>query len=162
MNQPQLVECRLIQDWRAPKQIDNGAKVEYKTFKKDETVYGYPFQQGSSDTGANFVSVLKTKDGFIIPESYLNVIGEAKQVSAEDASKTPQTTTDSPSTTALPGVISGLAKTRTKIAIRGAMIGAGLGLAYTFWKGGNKIMFASMGALGGFIAGNMYAKSKEE
>ena len=68
---------------------------------------------------------------------------------------------ESASTTAVTGTIDSMKK-NNKVAINASIAGAGAGLVFAMVKGKNKMMFATIGAVAGYVLGNMYAKMKEK
>jgi uncharacterized protein YcfJ len=47
-------------------------------------------------------------------------------------------------------------KTKSKIAVQGAVVGLVIGFAYALAKGKSKIIFSAIGSIGGFVVGNLY------
>lgn len=163
----EVLKCRLIQSFRSPKKIMGGKKLTYKMFKEGEVVEGSVFNQSSNPL--NYIPVIKTKDGYIIPESYITIIAavpsptatprkdeggfdEAQVVENKDL-LSDETKEGMKSVTKNFGSgFVGKTKSQSKHMVNGAMIGAGAGILYGLMKGGNKLMLGGMGALlGGFI-----------
>ena len=75
----QLVECVLIEDCLAPKRVGN-TKAS-KPFRKGQRVRG--IVENIAITPDHQVLALKTESGHLIPEPFLNVIGEVQNKKAQ-------------------------------------------------------------------------------
>lgn len=161
----EVLKCRLIQDWRSPKKIMGGKKLTYKLFRTGEVVEGAVFNQSSNPL--NYVPVIKTKDGYIIPESYITVIAslsdkkddfqEAQVVENQDLLSDETKEGIKSVTKNFSNDFINNTKDQSKHMVNGAMIGAGIGLVYALTKGGNKLVLSGIGALlGGFIGKSYY------
>ena len=69
-----VVECELINDCLAPKRVGNSVKK--KGFRTGQRVRGTV--SNIALTPDTQVLALKTKDGYLIPEPFLNILGEIK------------------------------------------------------------------------------------
>lgn len=165
----EVLKCRLLQDFRSPKKIMGGTKLAYKLFKTGEVVEGSVFNQAG--TPLNYAPVIKTAEGYIIPESYLTIIAsvpkdedtkyeEAKVVEDKDFLSSETKDKAKKVVDRISGNTLVDAKTNSKQMVNGVMIGAGLGLLYALTRGGNKIALSGIGALLGGIAVKTYYKNK--
>ena len=169
----QLVECVLIEDCLAPKRVGN-TKAS-KPFRKGQRVRG--IVENIAITPDHQVLALKTESGHLIPEPFLNVIGEVQNKKAQpsrfsDVEYAEVIEDDESSSVARKGV-KGIIKNygnmkassiisknaiRSKHAINFAVAGAAIGLVYAMLKGKNKMLIATIGAIGGGVLGNYYGK----
>jgi uncharacterized protein YllA (UPF0747 family) len=141
------INCEVIKSFRAPKR--NGKDVIYKEFTKGQRVKG-----GLVDD-----KMFQTFDGFIVPKSNLrpimsNASGEEEAIEyaevIEDKSKTLKMPVD------IKNNMGDFFKTKSKIAVQGAVVGLVVGFAYALAKGKSKIIFSAIGSIGGFVVGNLY------
>lgn len=165
-----VVECILINDCLAPKRV--GKSVKKKGFRAGQRVRGTVTNVAL--TPDSQVLALKTTKGYIIPEPFLNVIGE---VSAErqkdkdpyfeeiqeaevieDGAKPPTNVLDSLKAA---DIVSSNA-IKSKRVVNYALGGAAIGLVYAMLKDGNKVMFSAIGAIGGGIIGNYVGRKIKE
>jgi len=149
----QLFDLRAIQNFRAPKK--EGGQVVYKAYNQDEIIQGSVHNQAS--TPANYAEVYKTADGFIILKSNVQVLGPA---TIQRGAPEKDATLSAPSSPAAASVdkIVGSVKKRSSATVKGAMIGAGIGLVFAMFKGKNKLISAAIGAAAGGAIGNAYSK----
>jgi|TARA_R110000751_G_scaffold90890_5_gene178242 hypothetical protein len=142
----------------------NGKKLKFKSFKEGDEIKAFPFNQ--SDVPGNHVPVFKTKDGFIIPESYLNIIGEESPPIQEakvvkDSDYISKDTIENVKNNLQAKNIIESTKTKSKHTVNGALIGGVIGLAYALMKGNNKLISSAIGILAGGFAGNIYSNYKK-
>jgi|TARA_R110000822_G_scaffold46670_3_gene124210 hypothetical protein len=168
-----VVECILIDDCLALKRVGNTAKK--KAFRRGQRVRGTV--SNIALTPDSQVLALKTNDGYLIPEPFLNIIGEvdgedsrkkdpyegaeyAEVIEDEEIDKNPSLSSITDSIKAS-NIIS-LNSTRSKRAVNFAFGGAAIGLVYAMMKGQNKILASAVGAIGGGIIGNYVSKKIKE
>jgi hypothetical protein len=169
----QLVECILIEDCLAPKSKLNS--VNKKGFRKGNRVVGVveSFQLSPESN----ILALKTKEGYIIPEPFLNVIGavasdgneteehdEIPYAEVVDNKKEYSTTqkkiVDSISSIKQTNVKSDT-KHKSKHTVNFAIGGGIIGLGFAMAKGKNKLVFTTLGIVcGGFIGNQLGDKKK--
>ena len=160
-NNATYYNCQITRDFKAPKR--NGGSVMYKEFSRNSVIIATPINASSTPTSV--LKVFKTVDGLIIPENCVHVLGRAKQHSSANGTEDieyAEIVEDKPKTMALPTTASlksgftDTLKTKSKIAVNGALIGLGIGLVYAMMKQKNKLMFSALGSVGGFFIGNLY------
>jgi len=166
-----LVECVLIEDCLAPKKVGNMKTT--KPFKRGSRVQGVV--ENIALTPDHQVLALKTKSGHLIPEPFLNVLGEVPNQKPQSSNKYDdieyaEVVEDENSSSESKGVkgiintygqmkvsniVSGNAA-KSKHAINFALAGGAIGLVYAMLKSKNKMLFAVIGAAGGGVLGNYY------
>ena len=167
------VKCRLIDDFNAPKRVNSG--VMHKTFRRNQIVYGVPVN--FSMTPDNLMMALQTKEGFMIPEQFLNIlsappnqekrdrISSQKYDSSEIIEKKPlqikkwfsKANGDSLSPKELVSDTMRNSKTRVNFALAGGLVA----LVYAMIKGKNKLIMTAIGGFVGAGAGTIYVNSKK-
>lgn len=169
-----VVECELINNCLAQKRVGNGVKK--KPFYTGNRVRGVVTNVAL--TPDSQVLALKTKDGYIIPEPFLNVLGEVnsgnggqqqatnpyiEDVDAEiiEAKSEDKSVKEVYESLKASNIISTNA-IKSKRVVNFALIGAGIGLVYALVKGKNKWVFSGVGAVGGGIIGNYVGKKIKE
>ena len=165
-----VYRCRLLQNFRSPKKIMNGKKLAFKQFTEGSEVVGSRFNQAESPV--NYAPVFKTTDGYIIPQSYLQVLGQVQGAQKEvlqeavvvkDNDYISKSSIDSvkSATSNLSGsTLVDSEKLRSKYAVNGAMIGGAIGVVYALMKGQNKLVLGGIGIVLGGVGGNMYNNYK--
>jgi len=169
-----VVECILIEDCMAQKRVGNKAKS--KPFRTGQRVRGVV--TNIALTPDSQVMALKTKDGFVIPEPFLNVIGAVNNEKAgasrgEEVQYAEIVEEDNYKTSGAKNIVkayeglkaSDLIKqsTRTsKFTAKFAVGGALVGVVYAMLRGKNKALFSAIGAVGGGLLGNYYGKKIKE
>ena len=167
-----VVECILIDDCLAPKRVGNTAKK--KAFRRGQRVQGTV--TNIALTPDSQVLALKTKQGYVIPEPFLNIIGEVgsgapkeadpyseveyAEIIEDEEDKSPSVTSISESIKA-----SNLVKTnsiKSKRVVNFAFGGAAVGLVYAMMKGQNKLLSSAIGAIGGGLIGNYVSRKIKE
>ena len=165
-----IVECILIDDCIAPKRVGNTAKK--KAFRRGQRVRGTV--SNIALTPDSQVLALKTKDGYLIPEPFLNILGEveggapkqndtyegveyAEIMEDEEDAKNPSLSNITDSIKAS-NIIS-TNSIKSKRVVNFAFGGAAVGLVYAMMKGQNKLLASAVGAIGGGIIGN-YVSTK--
>lgn len=170
MREEKVYRCRLTQNFKSPKKIMNGKKLAFKQFIEGAEVVGSRFNQ--SDTHINYAPVFKTTDGYIIPQSYLQVLGEERAMKNEvlqDAvivndndyvSKSSIENVKKASSNMSGSTLVESAKLKSKYAINGAMVGGAIGVIYALMKRQNKLVLGGIGIVLGGVVGNMYNNFK--
>jgi hypothetical protein len=166
-----LVECKLIDDCLAQKRM--GRKVLKKPYRMGQRVTGIAVDLSPApDTQ---LMALETQDGYVIPEPFLQIIGEVEQPNSkketyyeeiEDA----EIVEDKPSSTKEENkrIIKDLVMNSTKknkFTSKFIFGGALLGGAIAMYSGKSKFLYAVVGAIGGGVLGNYVgnkAKSIED
>jgi hypothetical protein len=165
----EVLKCRVIQTFRAPKKVNGGKSLIYKLIKEGSIIEGSYYNQSSSP--ANYVPVIKTTEGFIVPESHINIIAkvgtskpkdfqEAKVVEDVDLLSGEQKSNIKKVTESFSKNFAISAKNESKTTVNGAMIGAGIGLIYALMKGQNKLVYSGIGGLIGGYIGKAYHKKQ--
>lgn len=162
-----LVECILIDDCLAPKRVGNTAKK--KAFRRGQRVQGTV--TNIALTPDSQVLALKTKQGYVIPEPFLNIIGEVGSSAPQESdpyseveyAEVIEEEDKDPSMTSITDSIkaSNLVKTnsiKSKRVVNFAFGGAAIGLVYAMMKGQNKLLSSAIGAIGGGIIGNYVSR----
>jgi len=167
-----LVECVLIEDCLAPKRVGN--MKTSKPFRRGQRVRGVV--QNIALTPDHQVLALKTESGHLIPEPFLNVIGEVPNQNAQKSKDSEIEYAEivedenlSSESKGIKGIINTYGKMkassivsknalRSKHAINFALAGGAIGLIYAMFKGKSKMLFATIGAVGGGVLGNYYGK----
>ena len=169
-----IVECRLIEDCIAQKRTRSG--VQKKPFRIGTKVIG--IVENVAITPDHQLLALKTKEGYIIPESFLNVIGavgktnskpvkdayyeeiqEAEIVDDENDSRQKGKILIKNG-----GKISDLvakSSKQSKSTVNFALYGTGIAVVAALLMQKNKFAFGVMGALIGGMIGNYYGKLTE-
>jgi hypothetical protein len=174
MSQQQLYKLKAIVSFRAPKRSSSGKSVLYKNFREGQEFTGY--LANGSGTPDTMHQVFKTPDGFTIQMNNIHVGGkigvrpqqrsssfsgqieEAQIVNDRDyidKNQMSRATKLIQSTAGGTRLVDTL-KSRSKTAINGGLVGAGVGLIYALAKQKNKWLFLTIGAVGGYILGNSY------
>ena len=162
-----LVECILIDDCLAPKRVGNTAKK--KAFRRGQRVQGTV--TNIALTPDSQVLALKTKQGYVIHEPFLNIIGEVGSSAPQESdpyseveyAEVIEEDDKDPSMTSITDSIkaSNLVKTnsiKSKRVVNFAFGGAAIGLVYAMMKGQNKLLSSAIGAIGGGIIGNYVSR----
>ena len=169
-----VVECELINDCLAPKRAGNSVKK--KGFMTGQRVQGTVTNVAL--TPDSQVLALKTKDGYIIPEPFLNIIGEVKpnqkqntksHGSSEDVEYA-EIVEEKSEDKSVANVFDSLKASnimssnavKSKRVVNFALGGAAVGLVYAMLKGKNKLLIATIGAIGGGIIGNYVGRKIKE
>jgi len=160
-----IVECELINDCLAPKRVGNSVKK--KGFRIGSRVRGTV--TNIALTPDSQVLALKTKDGYLIPEPFLNILGEVDENrqkkrtnSADDEYDYAEVIEEDKNEKSVSNVFQSLKSAdiistnsiKSKRVVNFALGGAAVGLVYAMMKGGNKILLSTVGAVGGGIIGN--------
>lgn len=161
-----VVECELINDCLALKRVGNSAKR--KPFRIGQRVRGTV--TNIALTPDSQVLALKTKDGYVIPEPFLNILGEVDPQSkpqketinygVEDADveiieeKSGDKSVSDVFQSLKASKIVSSNSVRSKRVVNFALGGAAVGLVYAMLKGKNKLVISTIGAIGGGIIGN--------
>jgi len=174
-----VVECILIEDCLAQKRV--GKSVSKKPFRTGQRVRGTV--ENIALTPDSQVMALKTRDGFIIPEPFLNVIGavDSGEKRGNSASSNSNEVQYAEVVEEEKGEKSNGAKSfmkayesmkasdiikrgaiTSKHAVNFAVGGALVGVVYAMLKGKNKMIFSAIGAIGGGFIGNYYGKKIKE
>ena len=163
-----VVECELINDCLAPKRVGNSVKKK-------------PFRMGSRVRGTvtnialtpdSQVLALKTKEGYIIPEPFLNILGEVNSKSGQNNNtqsneiEYAEVVEDKSEDKSVSSVIKSMkaadiistTSIKSKRVVNFALFGAAIGLVYAMMKNGNKLLSISVGAAGGGVIGNYISK----
>ena len=165
-----LVECVLIEDCLAPKRVGNMKAT--KPFKRGQRVRG--IVENIALTPDHQVLALKTDGGYLIPEPFLNVIGEVPNQKSQkpkdsdiEYAEVIEDEDLSAESKGVKGIINTYGKmkassivsknaARSKHAINFALAGGAIGLVYAMFKGKSKMLLATIGAIGGGVLGNYY------
>lgn len=155
-----ILRCRLTTKFRSPKEM-NG-KIVFKEFKKGDFVTGRIHDAGSNPFSN--LPIFKTKHGYMIPESYLNIIDEeviqdAVEVKDEDILKGKLNLENRLKS---PLSIFTNEEKKSKYMIYGSMIGGLIGISYAMYHGKSKPIYALIGLIGGGAIGNAYNNLKNE
>lgn len=167
-----VVECELIDDCLAPKRVGNSVKK--KPFRTGSRVRGTVTNVAL--TPDSQVLALKTKDGYIIPEPFLNIIGEVEN-RQKKGTKNPYyeeieyaEVVEDKKDKSVANVLDSLKAAdivstnsiKSKRVVNFALGGAAVGLVYAMMKGGNKLLLSTVGAVGGGIVGNYVGRKIKE
>lgn len=152
-------QLQIMDNIRCPKKTKSG-QLKFKAFRKGDIVDAFEFNQ--SETPLNYVPVYKTKDGYIIQREKVVVLGVVPPKEEIPQAEVVEDKPMSKPNIELPNELVKNQVSKTKYQMRGAMIGAGVFLIYAMMKGKNKLMLASLGAVAGGFAGNMYSQSKNK
>lgn len=168
----QLYKLKAMENFRAGKRTNGGKGVIYKQFKENQVFSAFP--DNAAGVPSNYLKVFKTPDGYMIPLISVQVLGpinsnpqsrsqmhdiqDAQIVEESDYyNKEQMRTAGTIFRNAAGGSkIIEFTKQRSKAAINTAMMGAGAGLIYAMATQKNKWLFITIGAVGGFILGNVY------
>lgn len=169
-----LVECELIEDCLANKRV--GKKVQKKPFRTGQRVQGVV--TNIALTPDSQVMALKTKDGFIIPEPFLNVIGEVKQKGTKQSNnggnyedvQEAEVVSNKREKGAVKSIYDSLKSSdiisknsvRSKQSVNFALAGAAVGLVFAMLKQKNKMLYAAVGAVGGGLVGIYLGKKQQQ
>jgi uncharacterized protein YcfJ len=170
-----VVECILINDCLAPKRVGNG--VSKKAFRAGARVVGTV--TNIALTPDSQVLALRTKDGYEIPEPFLNILGEVKQkknrqksysnVDADEvqyAEVVEERSEDKSVSSVFQSLkaadIISTNSLKSKRVVNFALGGAAIGLVYAMMKDKNKLVMSTVGAVGGGIIGNYIGRKIKE
>lgn len=169
-----VVECELINDCLAPKRVGNS--VTKKAFRTGSRVRGTV--TNIALTPDSQVLALKTKDGYVIPEPFLNILGEVNENRQQKETKDPyyeevqdaEIISDKSSEKSVASVYESLKSAdiisansiKSKRVVNFALGGAAVGLVYAMMKGGNKVLLSAVGAAAGGIIGNYVGRKIKE
>jgi hypothetical protein len=150
----------MTKKFRSPKEV-NG-KLVFKEFKKGDFVTGKMYDAGSNPF--TNLPIFKTKHGYMIPESFLNIIDEevieeAVEIKDEDFLKGKLNLNNRLKS---PMSIFTTEQKRSKYTIYGSMIGGLVGLSCAMYYGKSKPIYALIGLIGGGAIGNSYNNLKNE
>lgn len=157
----ELYNCRFTSDYRCPK--NNGKNVIYKVFKQGSLVKAYPFN--GAGLPSSRIQMFRTEDGFVIPNSAINVLGKVSQSNFSGNEKDipyAEVVEDKPKIISLPknSILSSdfasKIKRKSKSSVTGSIIGFAGGFVYAMAKGQNKLVFGVIGSVIGFTLGNLY------
>lgn len=154
-----LLRARLLKSFKAPKEV-NGT-LTFKNFKKGDLVTGKVYDAGSNPFSN--LPVFKTKSGYMIPESYLDLIEEeiqdAVEIKDEDLYRGKLNLNNR---VQAPLNIFTKEASRSKYVIYGGMVGGLIGLIYAMKNGKSKPIFSLIGLVAGGAIGNAYNELKNE
>lgn len=170
-----LVKCTLIEDCLAPRRA--GKSVQKKAFRRGQSVVGTV--SNIALTPDSQVLALKTKDGYLIPEPFLNIIGAVGEEKQQQQSQNKDPyyeevqdaeVIDDKKENSVANVFNGLKTSgiisknsvRSKQIVNFGIGGALIGIIYAMMKGKNKLMCAAIGAAGGGIIGNYVSNKLNE
>lgn len=165
-----ILECELIEGCLAIKK--NGNSVKKKAYNVGDIVQGTI--TNIALTPDSHVAALKTKEGYIIPEPFLNVIREiplesnkksnSKKESVEyadfeeiEVEKKDNIFQDIKSVDLFSGN-----SDRSKLVVNFAIGGLVVGLVFAMLKKKNKLIYSTVGAFGGGIIGNYVNEKMKE
>ena len=104
--------------------------------------------------------MFKTMDGFVIPKSHLKPFETNKKSNANGEVDYAEIIDEKPTSFSLPkdfkANMPSVLKVKSKNAINGALIGLVSGLIFSMAKQKSKLLFSVIGAVGGFVLGNVY------
>tara|TARA_R110000787_G_scaffold44415_8_gene109028 strand:- start:22 stop:546 length:525 start_codon:yes stop_codon:yes gene_type:complete len=160
-----VVECELINDCLAPKRVGNSVKK--KGFRTGQRVRGTV--SNIALTPDTQVLALKTKDGYLIPEPFLNILGEIKGNPSQKRSepyygaveevfdleeKSENKSVSDVFQSLKASKIISSNSVKSKRLVNFALGGAVIGLVYAMLKGKNKLLLTAIGGVGGGVIGN--------
>jgi hypothetical protein len=163
----------VIEDCLGMKRAGNRAKK--KPFRRGQRVVGTVTNVAL--TPDSQVLALKTKEGYIIPEPFLNVLGAVKgqktsrpqqdDVEYADVEIIEETGSNNKSVGDIykkfkASDIISRNSSRSKLVVNFALGGAAALLIYAMMKGKNKLVYAGIGAVGGGVVGNYVSKKIKE
>jgi len=172
----QEVECELIEDCLAPRRV--GKVAQKKAFRRGQRVRG--IVSNIALTPDSQVLALKTKEGYLIPEPFLNVLGavnsggkkQARTSSSAEGFEYAEVIEEEnePKEKSIANVFNGLKtsdlikrnSTKSKQVVNFGLGGAVIGVIYAMYKGGNKLIYGAIGAAAGGIIGNYVANKMKE
>lgn len=155
-----------ITSFQAPKK--EGDKVVFKSYKDGDHIEA--IEAEISALPESHATGFYSLDGYFIQKSNVYVLGTMEQPMEDTNEATVienkdliegSTKETIERNTNVKQVVETL-KTRNNRAMQGAMLGAGAGLIYSLVKSKNKAMWIGIGAVGGYLIGNMIAKSNSE
>lgn len=167
-----LVECEVIEDCLGIKRV--GQSANKKPFRRGMRVVGTVTNVAM--TPDSQVLAIKTKDGYIIPEPFLNVIGEVNTgrkkrktpsfSSVEDVEEFEIVDENKSENKSVSDIYKSLKSAdiissnslKSKRVVNFALVGAGAGLVYALLRGKGKLLSATIGGIVGGIAGNYVSK----
>lgn len=163
-----IVECVLIEDCLAPKRVGN--RADKRPFRRGQRVRGRV--ENIALTPDHQVLALRTLDGYIIPEPFLNVLGAVEEPSrggGQDDIQEAEVIDDNEylKSDRVNKVMNTYGKIKasnlinknalkSRHAVNFALVGGAVGLVYAMLRGKNKMLFATLGVVGGGILGNYY------
>ena len=160
-----VVECELINDCLAPKRVGNSVKK--KGFRTGQRVRSTV--SNIALTPDTQVLALKTKDGYLIPEPFLNILGEIKGNPSQKRSepyygaveevfdleeKSENKSVSDVFQSLKASKIISSNSVKSKRLVNFALGGAVIGLVYAMLKGKNKLLLTAIGGVGGGVIGN--------
>lgn len=152
-----IVECALIDDCLAQKK--SGATMLKKPYKTGEKVVGIVVDL-SPAPDRQFLA-LQTKDGYVIPEPFLNVIGEKKSSSTayyeEIENVKEEKDIDTVTTTVKEYILNN--NKDNKAIMKFALSGLVVGVLLALYLEKSKLVYGGIGLLGGGFLGN-YVNNK--
>ena len=157
-----LITCKVLKDFRSPKK--NGSSVIYKEFKSGSIVKGDLIANNTPNGG---VQMFRTVDGFMIPKGHLNPIGGGNSnASGDDNIEYAEIIEEKPKLAILPKDIKAnmgdMIKSKSNVAVNGAVIGLVVGFAYAVSQDKSKLIFSVVGSIAGFVLGNVYSSYVNE
>ena len=166
-----IVECQLINDCLAQRRMGKN-RVQKKPFRTGQRVRGTVTNVAL--TPESQVLALKTKDGWVIPEPFLNIIGEVRTENKNNDSKIEdveaEVIEEKSENKSIKEVYESLKAAdiistnavRSKRVVNFALMGAGIGLVYALLRGRSKLLSMTVGAVGGSAVGNYVGKKIKE
>jgi len=146
----------------------SGQKVKYKNYRAGESIKGILIND--SDVPTNYIPAIRTKDGFIINQSNVMVLGEEQDVEIVNDKDVPVSERlkkrfspylNAESTGGAKGIVSDQMK-KSKYLLNGAVVGGVILTIYAVAKGKNKTGYFIFGALVGGFIGKAYAGMKQD
>ena len=160
--------ARLVQPVRAYKKTRYGKSKIFRDYKPNQKVKGKLSHLGLLPE--NQILILETAEGFMIPPHFLieirpqeqkpkyETFDESEVVSDKDlVNKETLTKIKDSKILDVNNIISNT-KIKSKYLIQGAIYGGLVMLVFAMYKGKNKLLFSSIGAVGGGVLGNLYKK----
>lgn len=180
MAEKQMLKCRVLNQVQGVKRTANGQSVLRKTYQQGMVITAY--LDNVSPVPGNYMEAYKSPDGFIIPKDALyveqrlgtktkkpmsNAAGDipyATEVSDKDYRDKEKIKKVSSMLSASNGTmkIIDLTKKQSKTQVNASLIGAGLGLVYAMFNQKNKWMFASLGAVAGYVVATAYINTTKD
>lgn len=166
----QVVEAVLIEDCLAPKRMGEQS-VGKKPFRRGTRIRGVVTDIAL--TPDSQVLALKTKDGYLIPEPFLNVLGAVEDDAfssrsahddIQDAEIVEEREYTTDKTKSVMDVYNSIKASdivsrnskKSKHAVNFALIGGGLGLVFALLRGKSKWIYMAGGVIAGGMVGNYY------
>tara|TARA_R110002020_G_scaffold44348_2_gene127983 strand:- start:772 stop:1284 length:513 start_codon:yes stop_codon:yes gene_type:complete len=163
------LKCKILQDYQAKR--PHGRNVIAKTFRENQIIVGNPIDV--SMTPDHQIMALETKEGFIIPESYIDVLSpppsysppqqeeyqEAEEV--KDNSSTYKQIFKKPKSLKHLSAADVVENTgiKSKTTVQFAIGGMIIGLIYAMLRQKNKIVLGALGGFAGGTIGNLYVNA---